>query len=159
MAAGRKKTAPKHGATNARPGRTASSSVQAKAKAAPPARPKRPTRKVAQKAVRDRTQARRPESNRTVPQVDAVLAGQLESVAHELGQLRETRAELKDLRRLIEALTGMVEGLVADQRVQGGPSEQDVTSEEHRAPAKDADEPDTADDQRGLEPAESAPSA
>ena len=66
---------------------------------------------VTRKAVRDRTRA---PSNGTIPQVDAVLAAQLESMVQELGQLRETRTERKNLRRLIEALTGKVEGLVAN---------------------------------------------
>ena len=50
--------------------------------------------------------------------MDAGLAGQLESMTQELGQIRETCSGLKDLRRLVEALTVMVEGRVANQRVQ-----------------------------------------
>ena len=48
-------------------------------------------------------------------------------MTQELGQIRETRGELKGLRRLVEALTGMVEGLVANQRVQIGGPEQEAT--------------------------------
>jgi hypothetical protein len=59
--------------------------------------------------------------------------------------------------RLVETLTGMVEGLVANQRVQTSGSEQEVTSEKH-APAEAAGEPDTADDQQELESADSMPS-
>jgi hypothetical protein len=59
---------------------------------------------------------------------------------------------------LVEALTGMVEGLVANLHAQDGDPEPEVTSEEHRASAEDADESDTADDQRVPETAESTPS-
>jgi hypothetical protein len=149
-------TAPKRGATDARRGRTPIKSAQPKAAA--PARPKAPTRKAAKKAAPARTRTRRAPPNRTAPQTDAVLAAQLESMAQELRQIRETRAELKDLRRLVEALTGMVEGLVANQRVQSGVPGQEVTSEAHRAPAKHADEPKTGNDQPPLEPQGSEPS-
>jgi hypothetical protein len=159
MAAGRKKTAPKRGATNAPRGRTASSSAQAKAKAAPPARHKTPTRKLAQKAARGRTQTERVPSNRTAAQMDPVLAAQFESMARELRQIPEIRTELKDLRRLVEALTGMVEGLVANQRAKDGDPKPEVTSEGHRVSAKDADESDIAGDQRAPETAEATPSA
>jgi hypothetical protein len=150
MVAGQKKTAPKRGATNARRGRPPSKSAQPKAKAAPPAQRTMPTRKIAQKAARSQTQTKRVPSNRTAAQIDPVLGAQLESMAQEMGQIPQIRTELKDLRRLVDALTGMVEGLVANQRAQGG---------EHRASAEGADEPDTADDQRVPETAESAPSA
>jgi hypothetical protein len=148
MAAGRKKAAPKRRATSARRGRPP-------IKSAPP---KAQSRKVAQKAAPSRTQTRRAPSTRTAPEVDAGLAAQLESMTQELGQIRETRSELKDLRRLVEVLTGMVEGLVANRRVQIGGPEQEVTSAEHRAPAQDAAEPHAADNQRVLERAESTPS-
>ena len=159
MAAGQKKTAPKRGATNARRGRPPSKSAQPKAKAAPPAQRTTPTRKIAQKAARSQTQTKRVPSNRTAAQIDAVLAAQFESMAQELGQIPEIRTELKDLRRLVDALTGMVEGLVANQRAQGGDPEPEVTSKEQCDSAAGADEPDTADDQRVPETAESAPSA
>ena len=156
MAADRKNAAPKRRATNARRGRPPVKSAQPKAAA--PARPKTPHQKVAQKATPGRTQTRRTPSNRAAPHVDAGLAGQLESMTQELGQIRETCSELKDLRRLVETLTGMVEGLVASQRVQIGSPEQEVTSAEHRSTAQDAEEPDAADDRLALEPPEPTPS-
>ena len=138
MAAGQKKTAPKRGATNARRGRPPSRSAQPKAKAAPPAQRTMPTRKIAQKAARSQTQTKRVPSNRTAAQIDPVLAAQFESMAQELGQIPEIRTELKDLRRLVDALTGMVEGLVANQRAQGGDPEPEVpprsTALRRRAP-------------------------
>jgi hypothetical protein len=155
MAAGRKKTAPKRGATNTPRGRTPSKSAQPKAKTAPPGGRTTPSRKVAQKAARGRTQTKRVPSNRTAAQMDAVLAAQFESMAQEPGQIRELRTELNDLRMLVETLTGMVEGLLTDNRAQDGDPEPDVTSEEHRASAEGADEPDTADDQRVPETADS----
>jgi hypothetical protein len=152
--------APKRGATNASRGRTPSKSAQPKAKAPPPPRRSTtPTRKVAPKAARGRTQTKRVPTNRTAAPMDAGLAAQFESVAQELGQIGELRTELKDVRMLVEALTGMVEGLVANQRAQNVDPAPEVTSEEHGASAEDADEPDTADDQRVPETAESTPSA
>jgi len=118
-----------------------------------------PTQKVAQKAERDRTQTKRVPSNRTASQVDAALAAQIQSMAQEVGQIPEVRTELKDLRKLVEALTGMVEGLVANHRTQGGDPGLEVTPEKHRAPSDDADESETADDQGVPETAESTPSA
>jgi hypothetical protein len=91
--------------------------------------------------------------------MDAVLAAQFESTAQELGQIRELRTELNDLRMLVEALSRMVEGLLANKRAQDGDPEPEVTSEEHPASAEDADEPDTPDDQRVPETADSTPSA
>jgi hypothetical protein len=79
-----------------------------------------PTRKIAQKAARSQTQTKRVPSNRTAAQIDPVLGAQLESMAQELGQIPEILTELKDLRRLVDALTGMVEGLVANQRARAG---------------------------------------
>ena len=76
-----------------------------------------------------------------------------------MGQIPEVRTELKDLRRLVEELAGMVEGLIASQRAQGGDPGSEVTPEKHRALAEDADESDTADDQGVRETAESTPSA
>jgi hypothetical protein len=95
-------------------------------------------------------------SNRSASQVDAALAAQIETMAQEVGQIPEVRAELRDLRRLVEALTGMVEGLIANQRAQGGDPAPEVTPEKHRALAEDAD---TADDQGMPETPESTPSA
>jgi hypothetical protein len=60
---------------------------------------------------------------------------------------------------LVEALTGMVEGLVANQRAQDADPAPEVISEERGASAEDADESDSADDQRVPETAESTPSA
>jgi hypothetical protein len=92
--------------------------------------------------------------------MDAVLAAQFEAMAQEFGQIRELRAELHDLRMLVEALTGMVEGLVANHRTSDGDRELEVTtSEEHRASAMDDDEPGPADDQRMPETAEPTPPA
>ena len=159
MAASRKNTGPKHGATNPRRGRPPSKSAQPKAKAAPPARRNMPTQKVAQKAVRDRTQTKRVPSNRTASQVDAALAAQIETMALEVGQIPEVRTELKDLRRLVEELTGMVERLVANQRAQGGDPGPEAAPGKHRPLAEDTDESDTADDQGVPETAESTPSA
>lgn len=89
--------------------------------------------------------------------MDAGLTAQLEAMAHGLGQIDEARAELKDLRRLIEVLTGMVEGLVANQRASGDEPEQELTSEAPPASAK-AEETGAADDHPARELAESSPS-
>jgi hypothetical protein len=159
MAASRKNTGPKHGATNPRRGRPARKSAQPNAKAALPTRRKMPAQKVAQKAVRGRTQTKRVPSNRTTSQVDAALAAQIETMAQEVGQIPGVRTDLRDLRRLVEELAGMVEGLIANQRAQGGDPWPEVTPEKHRALAEDADESDTADDQGVPETAESTPSA
>lgn len=88
--------------------------------------------------------------------MDAVLAAQLGSTPQELGDIREIRADLKDLRRLVEALTGMIEGLPANR--QDGNPEQQVTSMEDQPPAEDTAEPGTGGDQDVLETAESTPS-
>jgi hypothetical protein len=159
MAAGRKTIARKRATTNARRGRTPSKSAQPTAKAAPPVQRKTPSRKVAQKAARGRTQTKRVPSNRTAAQMDAVLAAQFESMAEELGQIGELRTELKDVRMLVEALTGMVEGLVANQRAQDADPAPEMISEEHGASAEDADASDTADVQGVPETAEPTPSA
>ena len=151
--------APKRGATNASRGRIPSKSAQPKAKAPRPARRTTPTRKVAPKAARGRMQTTRVPTNRTAAQMDAGLAVQFEFMAQELGQIGDLRTELTDVRRLVEALTGMVEGLVANQRAQDADPAPEVTTEEHRASAENADEPDTADDQRVPETAEPTPSA
>jgi hypothetical protein len=72
--------------------------------------------------------------------MDAVLAAQFEAMAQEFGQIRELRIELHDLRMLVETLTGMVEGLVANHRASDGDrAPEATTAEEHRASAKDAD--------------------
>jgi len=147
MAAGRKSTGAKRAATNPRRGRPPSRSAQPKAKVAPLTRRKMPTQKVARKAARDRTRAKRVLSSRPAGQIDAALAAQIEAMAQEVGQIHEVRTELKDLRRLVETLTGMVEGLVATQRTQTGDPEPEATSEKHRDSAKGVDESDTADDQ------------
>ena len=115
--------------------------------------------KVAAKAARGRTQTKRVPTNRTAAQMDAGLAVQFEFMAQELGQIGELRTELKDVRMLVEALTGLVEGLVANQRAQDADPAPEVTSEERGASAEDADESDTADDQRVPETAEPTPSA
>ena len=92
--------------------------------------------------------------------MDAVLAAQFEAMAQEFGQIRELRTELHDLRMLVEALTGMVEGLVANHRISDGDRKPEVTTAEaHRASAMDADEPAPADDQHMPETAEPAPPA
>lgn len=49
-------------------------------------------------------------------------------MAQELGEIREIRADLRDLHRLVETLTGMIEGLPASR--QDGNPEQAVTAEE-----------------------------
>jgi hypothetical protein len=157
MAAGRKSTTPKRGATNARRGRPPIKSAQQKTTV--PARPKTPNQKVAKKAARGRAQPRRASSSHPAHQMDAVLIAQLETMAQELGEIREIRAELKDLRGLVESLTSMVEGLAATQPLQGGRPEQEVASEEHRATVDNAREPDAAGDQHVLETAEPLPSA
>jgi hypothetical protein len=155
MAAGRKKTAPKRGATNARRGRTPSKSAPPKAKTASPALRKTPTRTVAQKGARGGTQTKRAPANRSVAQIDAVLAAQFAAMAREFGQIRELLTELHDLRMLVEALTGMVEGLVANHRTSDGDrAPEATTAEAHRASAQDADAPNTAGDQRVPETAE-----
>ena len=119
-----------------------------------------PTRKIAQKAARSQTQTKRVPSNRTAAQIDPVLGAQLESMAQELGQIPEILTELKDLRRLVDALTGMVEGLVANHRTSNGDRVPEVTTAEaHRASAMDADEPAPADDQHMPETAEPTPPA
>ena len=151
--------APKRGATNASRGRTPSKSAPPKVKTASPARRKTPTRNVAQKGARGGTQTKLAPSNRTGAPMDAVLAAQFEAMAQEFGQIRELRTELHDLRMLVEALTGMVEGLVANQRAQDADPAREVTSEEHGASAEDADESDSDDDQRVPETAEPTPSA
>lgn len=153
MAAGRKNTPPKQGATKARRGRPPGK--WAPSKTAGPARPKTPTRKVAQKAAHARTQTKPVPSNRTAAQMDAVLAAQFEAMAQELGQIRELRTELNDVRMLVQALTEMVEGLVANQRAQDADPEPAFAAEERHAAAADAGEPDTADDHHGPETAES----
>jgi uncharacterized membrane protein YccC len=155
MAAGRKSTAPKRGVTNARRGRPPIKSARPKTTAS--ARPKTANQKAAKKAARGRTQSRRASSShRTPPKMDAVLAAQLETMAQEFGEIR---AELKDLRGLVEALTSMVEGLMATQRLQAPKPEQEVTSEEHQGRVEDVGRPDVADDQDILEMAESLPPA
>jgi hypothetical protein len=58
--------------------------------------------------------------------MDAGLTARLGSMAQELGQIRKICNELRDVRRLVETLTGMVEGLVANQRVQIGGLEQEA---------------------------------
>ena len=115
--------------------------------------------KVAAKAARGRTQTKRVPTNRTAAPTDAGRAVQFEVMAQELGQIGDLRTELTDVRRRVEALTGMVEGLVANQRAQDADPVLEVTSEGHGASAEDADESDTADDQRVPETAEPTPSA
>jgi hypothetical protein len=160
MAAGRGKTGPKRGAANVRRGRTPSKSAPPKAKTASPARRKTPTRNVAKKGARGRTQTKLAPANRSGAPMDAVLAAQFEAMAQEFGQIRELRTDLHDLRMLVEALTGMVEGLVANHRTSDGDRAPAVTTAEaHRASARDDDEPDPADDQRMLETAEPTPPA
>ena len=160
MAAGRKKAAPKHAAANARRGRTPSKSAPPKAKTASPARRKTPTRNVAQKGARGGTQTKLAPAHRSGAPMDAVLAAQFEAMAREFGQIRELRTELHDLHVLVEALTGMVEGLVAHHRTSDGDRAPEVTTAEaHRASARDADDPDPADDPRMPETAEPTPAA
>jgi hypothetical protein len=84
---------------------------------------------------------------------------QFEVMAQELGQIGERRTELKDVRMRVEALTGMVEGLVANPRAQDADPMPEATSEGHGGSAADADESDTADGQRVPETAEPTPSA
>jgi hypothetical protein len=158
MAAGRKSTAPKRGVTNARRGRPPIKSAQQKTTV--PARPKTRNQKVAKKAARGRAQSSQASSSYPALQMDAVLTARLETMAQELGEIREIRADLKGLRGLVEALTSIVEGLAATtQRLPGSRPEQEITSEMHRATQEDAAEPDTAGDQQVLEMEESLPSA
>jgi hypothetical protein len=160
MAAGRKKAAPKHAAAKARRGLPPSKSAPPKVKTASPARRKTPTRNVAQKGARVGTRTKLAPANRSGAPMDAVLAAQFEAMAQEFGQIRELRTELHDLRMLVEALTGMVEGLVANHRISDGDRKPEVTTAEaHRASAMDADEPAPADDQHMPETAEPAPPA
>jgi hypothetical protein len=160
MAAGRKKTAPKHAAANARRGRTPSKSAPPKAKTASPAHRKTATRNVAQKGARGGTQTKPAPAHRSGAPMDAVLAAQFAAMAQEFGQIRELRTELHDLRVLVEALTGMAEGLMANHRTSDGDREPEVTTAEaHHASARDDDEPDPADDQRMPETAEPTPAA
>jgi hypothetical protein len=115
---------------------------------------------MAQKGGRGGTQTKLAPAHRSGAPMDAVLAAQFEAMAQEFGQIRELRTELHDLRMLVEALTGMVEGLVANRRTGDGNREPEVTAlEEHRASAMDDDEPDPADDQRMPETAEPTPAA
>jgi hypothetical protein len=157
MSAGRKNTGPKRETTRPRRGRTPSKSAQRQAKAAPLTRRKMPTQKGARKVAHERTQTKRVLSNRTAGQIDAALAAQIEAMAQQVGQIPEVRAELKELRRLVEALTGTVEGLIATQRTQSGNPEPEVKSERHGDSAKDADESDTVNDHGVPETAESTP--
>ena len=145
MAAGRKKTAAKRGATTARRGRTASMTAKVKAKAPTPPRRKAPARKAAQKAPRSGAQVKRAPSSRGAARLDAVLAAQLEAIAQDLELIREFRTELSDLRIAVETLTGMVEDLAANQRAQDGNPEPEIASEENGASPVQVDEPETAE--------------
>jgi hypothetical protein len=120
--------------------------------------PKTPKQKVAKKAARGRTQSRRASSSRTPTQMDPTIAAQIETLAQDLAEIREIRAELKDLRGLIEVLTSMVAGLMATQPPQDDNPEQEVMSEEHQPPVEDAVEPDATGDLHIPETAESMPS-
>jgi hypothetical protein len=157
MAAGGKNTAPKRGVTNARRGRPPIKAAQQKTTVS--ARPKTPNQTIAKKTARGRKQPRRASTSHAAPQRDTVLTAQLQTMAQELGEIREIRAELKDLRGLVEALTGTVEGLAAAQRLQSGRPEQEATSEQHRATLENVGEADAAGDQHVLEMEESVPSA
>lgn len=156
MAAGRKSTVAKRGATNAHRGRAPIKVARPKTKVR--ALPKTPKQKVAKKAARGRTQPRRASSSRTPIQIAPAIAAQIETLAQELGEIREIRAELKDLRGLIEVLTSMVAGLMATERPHDDNPEREVMSEEHQAPVEDAVEPDTTGDLNIPETAESMPS-
>ena len=50
--------------------------------------------------------------------MDAVLAAQLEAIAHGLEQISDMRAELQDIRTLVEALAKNIAALVANSPVQ-----------------------------------------
>lgn len=130
----------------------------AQSKTAVPARPKTSAKRVAKKVARGRTQpTRAPSSRTTAPELDAVLAAKLESMAQELGEIREIRADLRVLRRLVEALTDMIEALPANR--QDSNPKRKATSEEDQPPVEDATEPGTVGDHDVLETAESTPSA
>ena len=79
-------------------------------------------------------------------------------MAQDLELIRGLRTELSDLRIAVETLTGMVEDLAANQRAQDGNPEPEVASEEDGASPVHVDEPETADDQRAPETAESTAS-
>lgn len=148
--------APKRRAADTRRGRPPIKSAQPKT--AVLARPKASAKKVAKKVARGRTQPTQALPSRTTaPAMDAVLAAKLESMAQELGEIREIRADLRVLRKLVEALTDMIEALAANR--QDTNPKRKATSEVDQPPVEDAAEAGTAGDHHVLETAESTPPA
>lgn len=80
------------------------------------ARSNAPTKEPAQKPVRGRRAA---EGLRGTGRTDSVLAAQLEAIAHGLDQIADIRAEMEEMRTIIEELARNVAALVGNRSVQG----------------------------------------
>jgi hypothetical protein len=131
MAAGPKRPSKRHG-TATTGGRSPSSKpVRAPIGASPlrlgkmPAGHGVPAKGTTEKPARGRVQTRRKATSiRSAGRMDAVLAAQLEVIANGLEQVTEIRAELQELRTIVEELVQSVTALVANSAVSGSDLEQ-----------------------------------
>jgi hypothetical protein len=131
MAAGSKKPSKRHGAaTTGR--RFAGGKPVSASKDASPARGRKMQARsggtgkgTIGKPARGRAQTRRKTTSiRAAGQMDAVLAAQLEAIANGLEQIPDIRAELQELRTIVEELVQTVAALVANSAVSGSDLEQ-----------------------------------
>ena len=84
-----------------------------------------PGKGTTEKAARGRAQTRRKTTSiRGAGQMDAVLAAQLEAIANGLEHITDIRAELQELRTIVEELVQSVAALVANSPVSGSGLEQ-----------------------------------
>ena len=84
-----------------------------------------PSKGTAEKPARGKVQTRRKTTSiRGAGQMDAVLAAQLEAIANGLEQFTDIRAELQELRTIVEELVQTVAALVANSTVSGSDLEQ-----------------------------------
>ena len=131
MAAGPKKPSKRHGAatTGRRP--TSSKPVRPLTEVSPAWRRKMqaryggPGKGTTEKPARGRAQTRpKTTSIRGAGRMDAVLAAQLEAIANGLEQITGIRAELQELRAIVEELVQTIAALVANSAVSGPDLEQ-----------------------------------
>jgi len=135
----------------ARPPKEASASRQRKKQARPSASVKETT----QKRARGRRQIPQKTAGvRGAGPMDAVVAAQLEAIAHGLEQISDMRAELAELRTIIEELAQNVATLVANGLEQERGLDQPATTvtEEVLIVETDDSDSDTIDGEEEAEP-------
>jgi hypothetical protein len=164
MAASPKRSSKRQGRAISARRSTSAKPARPPTKASPPLKRKTqvrsPGKVPTQEPARRRPQTpRKTAGTRNAGQTDAVLAAQLEAIAHGLQQISGMRTEFQEIRTLVEALARQIAALVANSPVQERGLDQPATAMVDEVLIVETDDSGSvsADHEEAPEPSESTP--